>query len=355
MELIEVIVNSGFSMNSSQIAKKLGLLESAFLGDLISVQKCYTSKDDAWFYQTYEQITERTKLSKHSAKKLSDKLEELGLIRTKVQSNSFEVGGFKVSRSVRYYQLHSVNIAKMMEYKLDDSPIKIKNSTSSEVKNINLGKVKDVNRNIYNTKKIYKPNLTLKGANVVEKKKSPKKRVGNGLPVNKNEARKFRNRPEEYIAKMTAFLDNPNEMYYGGVSKERANAVNSKRSKYYADSTVLLGALSGATIVHNQDDTFLEIGRADYGKINGIIASFDSLGEAFKAIADLIKVYPRIQGYTHIQATNKFSLRLFLDNHEALLSAYKKMPNTLLNPEKPFYDPNLSPLENAWGDYLAVG
>lgn len=70
---------------SDKIARKYGIELSALLGYLISVDDSFTHMDNSpWFYNTIEEMEERTGLKRKKQERLLKQLENLGIIKRKL-------------------------------------------------------------------------------------------------------------------------------------------------------------------------------------------------------------------------------------------------------------------------------
>lgn len=85
--MIQLVASSGFLTVNKYIASKFGLDAAVLLGELASTQIYWEEHgkldEEGMFYQTCEQITNNTTLSKHQQAKAAKALEDAGVLRTK--------------------------------------------------------------------------------------------------------------------------------------------------------------------------------------------------------------------------------------------------------------------------------
>lgn len=87
MNVLQLVANKSFITVNRIIAKSFGLDAAVLLGELASTQVYWEDQggldEDGMFYETCEQITKNTTLSKHQQAKAAKALEDAGVLRTK--------------------------------------------------------------------------------------------------------------------------------------------------------------------------------------------------------------------------------------------------------------------------------
>lgn len=87
MNVIQMVASSGFLTVNKYIAREFGLDAAVLLGELASTQIYWEEQgkldEEGMFYQTCEQITNNTTLSKHQQAKAAKALEDAGVLKTK--------------------------------------------------------------------------------------------------------------------------------------------------------------------------------------------------------------------------------------------------------------------------------
>lgn len=87
MNVLQLIANKSFLTVNKVIAQNFGLDAAVLLGELASSQVYWEEQNgldsDGMFYETCEQITNNTTLSKHQQARASKVLEDAGILRTK--------------------------------------------------------------------------------------------------------------------------------------------------------------------------------------------------------------------------------------------------------------------------------
>ena len=85
--MLQLVANKSFITVNRIIAKSFGLDAAVLLGELASTQVYWEDQggldEDGMFYETCEQITKNTTLSKHQQAKAAKALEDAGVLRTK--------------------------------------------------------------------------------------------------------------------------------------------------------------------------------------------------------------------------------------------------------------------------------
>lgn len=85
--MLQLVANKSFITVNRIIAKSFGLDAAVLLGELASTQVYWEEQggldEDGMFYETCEQITKNTTLSKHQQAKAAKALEDAGVLRTK--------------------------------------------------------------------------------------------------------------------------------------------------------------------------------------------------------------------------------------------------------------------------------
>lgn len=87
MNLIQLIASSNFLTFNICIAKEVGNDAAILLAELSSSQIYFERQGmltDGWFFETVEQIEERTNLSKYQQSKAVKRLEEVGILKTRM-------------------------------------------------------------------------------------------------------------------------------------------------------------------------------------------------------------------------------------------------------------------------------
>lgn len=87
MNVLQLVANKSFITVNKVIAQNFGLDAAVLLGELASTQVYWEEQcgldSDGMFYETCEQITQNTTLSKHQQAKAAKVLEDAGVLRTK--------------------------------------------------------------------------------------------------------------------------------------------------------------------------------------------------------------------------------------------------------------------------------
>ena len=87
MNVLQLVANKSFITVNKFIAVNFGLDAAVLLGELASTQVYWEEQggldSDGMFYETCEQITQNTTLSKHQQAKAAKALEDAGVLRTK--------------------------------------------------------------------------------------------------------------------------------------------------------------------------------------------------------------------------------------------------------------------------------
>jgi hypothetical protein len=87
MNVLQLVANKSFITVNKVIAQRFGLDAAVLLGELASTQVYWEEQGgldgEGMFYQTCEQITQNTTLSKHQQAKAAKVLEDAGVLKTK--------------------------------------------------------------------------------------------------------------------------------------------------------------------------------------------------------------------------------------------------------------------------------
>lgn len=87
-KLLSQFANNNYGLYNKTLAKKLGLHESIFLGEIISEHDYWENKgcltDDGYFYSTVENVMEATTLSDYQQRSIIKHLTELNIIKMKI-------------------------------------------------------------------------------------------------------------------------------------------------------------------------------------------------------------------------------------------------------------------------------
>lgn len=87
MNVLQLVANKSFITVNKVIAQNFGLDAAVLLGELASTQVYWEEQggldSEGMFYQTCEQITQNTTLSKHQQAKAAKVLEDVGVLKTK--------------------------------------------------------------------------------------------------------------------------------------------------------------------------------------------------------------------------------------------------------------------------------
>ena len=87
-KLLSQFANNNYGLYNKTLAKKLGLHESIFLGEIISEHDYWENKgcltDDGYFYSTVENVMEATTLSDYQQRSIIKHLTELNIINMKI-------------------------------------------------------------------------------------------------------------------------------------------------------------------------------------------------------------------------------------------------------------------------------
>lgn len=87
-KLLSQFANNNYGLYNKTLAKKLGLHESIFLGEIISEHDYWENKgcltDDGYFYSTIENVMEATTLSDYQQRSIIKHLTELNIINMKI-------------------------------------------------------------------------------------------------------------------------------------------------------------------------------------------------------------------------------------------------------------------------------
>lgn len=87
-KLLSQFANNNYGLYNKTLARKLGLHESIFLGEIISEHDYWENKgcltDDGYFYSTVENVIEATTLSDYQQRSIIKHLTELNIINMKI-------------------------------------------------------------------------------------------------------------------------------------------------------------------------------------------------------------------------------------------------------------------------------
>ena len=87
-KLLTQFASNNYGLYNKTLAKKIGLHESIFLGEIISEydywNRMHSLTDDGYFYSTVENVMESTTLSDYQQRSISKHLVELKILDVKV-------------------------------------------------------------------------------------------------------------------------------------------------------------------------------------------------------------------------------------------------------------------------------
>lgn len=88
MNVLKLIASNGFITVNKAVINKVGLHEAIMLGELCSKYQYWTERNeltkDGFFFCTKENFEEETTLNRYHQDKAINRLEELGIIETKI-------------------------------------------------------------------------------------------------------------------------------------------------------------------------------------------------------------------------------------------------------------------------------
>lgn len=136
MSLTSLLSNSNVGYYNKEVARKIGLNESILLSELCSKYEYWEKqnklKEDGYFYETKEMIEENTTLTPYQQRNALKKLEELGIVSTKL------IG----MPAVKHYMIHEQQLSKFFITRCEET-------SQQDVKKLHLS---NIDNNILSTK-----------------------------------------------------------------------------------------------------------------------------------------------------------------------------------------------------------
>lgn len=146
-KLLSQFANNNYGLYNKTLAKKLGLHESIFLGEIISEYDYWSKRgeltDDGYFYSTLENVTEATTLSDYQQRSIVKHLIQLHIIDMKIAGMPAK-RYFKINEEDLYNVLIEEDIPEVIE----NPNLTELTASSKESKEQDLNSVNTNNNNI---------------------------------------------------------------------------------------------------------------------------------------------------------------------------------------------------------------
>lgn len=175
-KLLTQFANNNYGLYNKTLAKKIGLHESIFLGEIISEYDYWEKRgcltEDGYFYSTVENVTESTTLSDYQQRSIIKHLIELNIIDMKISGMPAK-RYFKIDEE-QFYNILLEDVQSTEESK-DQTKLTASSKESKEqdlnlvnTNNNNITKITNNNINIATT-----PFINVSKSNLVEEDKKP--------------------------------------------------------------------------------------------------------------------------------------------------------------------------------------
>ena len=108
MDITTLLASDSYIIVNRDLMKAIGVAEAMLLGELASEYRYWKKAkklEDGWFYSTGENLEDRLPFSRPTIKKATDRLEELGIIQTKLKGMSAK----------KYYKIDSLQLEKFLQ------------------------------------------------------------------------------------------------------------------------------------------------------------------------------------------------------------------------------------------------